>query len=170
MGPVGWRRESRVSVRLIQGDCRVVLPTLAAESVHCCVTSPPYWGLRDYGVPSSIWNGAAVCEHEWGSAMIEHATNHTDKRRWQHTYNGREEEQPPEKRVAWLRTEINQGQWCQACGAWRGSLGLEPTPELYVEHMVAGFGGHPVARCLRTASGRLVAAPGHHLVEAQPDA
>ena len=31
------------------GDCREVLDTLPEQSVHCCVTSPPYWGLRDYG-------------------------------------------------------------------------------------------------------------------------
>lgn len=31
------------------GDALTVLKTLPAESVHCCVTSPPYWGLRDYG-------------------------------------------------------------------------------------------------------------------------
>lgn len=37
----------RVDLRI--GDCREILPTLDAESVHCCVTSPPYWGLRDYG-------------------------------------------------------------------------------------------------------------------------
>jgi DNA modification methylase len=32
-----------------QGDCREVLPTLADASVDCVVTSPPFWGLRDYG-------------------------------------------------------------------------------------------------------------------------
>ena len=36
------------------GDCRDILPTLAAGSVHCCVTSPPYYGLRDYGVAGQI--------------------------------------------------------------------------------------------------------------------
>lgn len=36
------------SVEVLQGDCRVVLPTLAAGSVHCVITSPPYWGLRSY--------------------------------------------------------------------------------------------------------------------------
>jgi DNA modification methylase len=36
-------------LELLQGDCREVLPTLVAQSVQCCVTSPPYWGLRDYG-------------------------------------------------------------------------------------------------------------------------
>ena len=37
-----------------QGDCREVLKTLPDLSVHCCVTSPPYFGLRDYGVDGQI--------------------------------------------------------------------------------------------------------------------
>lgn len=36
------------------GDCRVVLASLPDDSVHCVVTSPPYWGLRDYGVPGQL--------------------------------------------------------------------------------------------------------------------
>ena len=36
------------------GDCRDVLATLPAGSVQCCVTSPPYFGLRDYGHPGQI--------------------------------------------------------------------------------------------------------------------
>ena len=36
-------------VKILQGDCLEVLKTLEGESVHTCVTSPPYWGLRDYG-------------------------------------------------------------------------------------------------------------------------
>lgn len=36
------------------GDCREVLRLLPDESVNCCVTSPPYWGLRDYGVDGQI--------------------------------------------------------------------------------------------------------------------
>jgi DNA modification methylase len=43
-----------VSVRILQGDCRDVLKTLPDESVHCVVTSPPYWGLRDYGVAGQL--------------------------------------------------------------------------------------------------------------------
>ena len=35
--------------KIIQGDCLDVLKTLESESVNCCVTSPPYWALRDYG-------------------------------------------------------------------------------------------------------------------------
>lgn len=36
------------------GDVREVLPTLPSESVQCVVTSPPYWGLRDYGVVGQL--------------------------------------------------------------------------------------------------------------------
>jgi DNA modification methylase len=38
-----------VSARILVGDCLDSLQTLPAASVQCCVTSPPYWGLRDYG-------------------------------------------------------------------------------------------------------------------------
>lgn len=39
---------------LLQGDCRTVLATLPDASVQCCITSPPYWGLRDYGVKDQL--------------------------------------------------------------------------------------------------------------------
>ena len=40
--------------RTIQGDAATVLATMPDGCVHCCVTSPPYWGLRDYGVDGQI--------------------------------------------------------------------------------------------------------------------
>ena len=42
------------AVTIIHGDCRDVLKALPANSVHCCVTSPPYFGLRDYGHDGQI--------------------------------------------------------------------------------------------------------------------
>lgn len=39
---------------ILTGDCRDILPTLPDESVQCCVTSPPYYGLRDYDVAGQI--------------------------------------------------------------------------------------------------------------------
>jgi DNA modification methylase len=41
-------------IRIIQGDCIEGLRTLPDASVHCVVTSPPYWGLRDYGQDGQI--------------------------------------------------------------------------------------------------------------------
>jgi site-specific DNA-methyltransferase (cytosine-N4-specific) len=37
-----------MTIHLLRGDCRQVLKTLPDASVHCCVTSPPYYGLRSY--------------------------------------------------------------------------------------------------------------------------
>lgn len=44
----------REAVTFLTGDVRAVLPILEAKSVQCCVTSPPYWGLRDYGVGGQL--------------------------------------------------------------------------------------------------------------------
>lgn len=41
---------------ILQGNCLDVLKTLESESVQCCITSPPYWGLRDYGVDGQLGN------------------------------------------------------------------------------------------------------------------
>lgn len=40
--------------KILQGDCRETLRTLPDCSIHCCVTSPPYFGLRDYGCEGQI--------------------------------------------------------------------------------------------------------------------
>jgi site-specific DNA-methyltransferase (cytosine-N4-specific) len=41
-------------LEIISGDSLTILPTLKAESIQCCITSPPYWGLRDYEHPAQI--------------------------------------------------------------------------------------------------------------------
>jgi DNA modification methylase len=132
--------------KLCKGNALEMLRTLTEESVHCCITSPPYWGLRDYGVSDSAWGGDPKHRHLWGSEVLVSATNHVDKRRWQHTRNGRGEEQPLRKRPESQRQSIGHGKFC-ACGAWRGALGLEPTPDLYVAHLVQVF--REVRRVLR---------------------
>lgn len=43
-----------MSIRVLQGDCRDLLRSLPDASVQCCVTPPPYYGLRDYGVAGQI--------------------------------------------------------------------------------------------------------------------
>ncbi len=55
-------------VTLYHGDCRSVLSQLPNESVDCCVTSPPYWGLRDYGVAEQI--GMEKTPDEFVSEMV----------------------------------------------------------------------------------------------------
>ena len=43
-----------MNLEIKQGDCLEVLKTLPSESINCCITSPPYWGLRDYGHDGQI--------------------------------------------------------------------------------------------------------------------
>lgn len=52
-----------MTVTILKGDCREVLRGLPDESVHCVVTSPPYWGLRDYGVARQIGMEGAFTDY-----------------------------------------------------------------------------------------------------------
>lgn len=52
-----------MSVRILIGDVRDKLAELPDESVHCVVTSPPYWGLRDYGVAGQLGLETSLGEH-----------------------------------------------------------------------------------------------------------
>ena len=113
------------------GDCIEVMKEMDAESVDCCVTSPPYWGLRDYSLPPQIWDGVEGCVHEWGDETIK-----------QKGGLGQQKGLKGNTHIAetWDAAQtITQGQFCQLCGAWRGSLGLEPTPELFISHLVQVF-------------------------------
>ena len=57
-----------MSVRIIIGDALEQLRLLPAESVHCCVTSPPYYGLRDYGMAGQI--GLEPSPDEYIAALV----------------------------------------------------------------------------------------------------
>jgi DNA modification methylase len=56
-------QEGGVSVRILVGDVRAKLAELEPDSVDCVVTSPPYWGLRDYGVDGQIGMERTLGEH-----------------------------------------------------------------------------------------------------------
>lgn len=55
-------------VALIRAEVLEGLRRLSAESVHCCITSPPYWGLRDYGVPGQL--GLEKTSEEYIEKMV----------------------------------------------------------------------------------------------------
>lgn len=54
---------------LLHGDVIEVLRKLPADSVNCCVSSPPYWGLRDYGVSGQI--GLEDTPEQWVAKLVE---------------------------------------------------------------------------------------------------
>jgi site-specific DNA-methyltransferase (cytosine-N4-specific) len=116
-----------VSGRVLVGDCRTILPTLRAESVDCVVTSPPYWGLRDYG--TATWEGGDPgCDHLPLDARRGSERRTSTLGGGVATITAQESTRLP--RVI-----------CPRCGASRtdAQLGLEPTPEEYVADMVDVF-------------------------------
>ncbi len=114
-------------MKLIQGDSQTQLKTLKSESINCCVTSPPYWALRDYGTEGQIWDETEECNHEWS---LETKKNPMDRGgKGQHDSNGM-----VGKMGEKTQTEFISG-FCSKCNAWKGSLGLEPTFDLYIKHL-----------------------------------
>lgn len=115
------------------GDCRDLLARLPEGCVQTCVTSPPYWGLRDYG--TAKWEGGdSDCDHreskpERTAACVASSTLGVGKGsvHASHVFRGD----------------------CGRCGAVRvdRQIGLEETPEQYVAALVEVFRG--VRRALR---------------------
>ena len=129
-----------MTVRILTGDVFDRLAHLPDESVHCVVTSPPYFGLRDYGLEPQVWGGHEDCQHEWGE--IERGK--------------RKDMLPLDKTASEGRSGTtahqdgaahNGGRFCVRCGAWLGNLGLEPTMDMHIEHLVRIF--REVRRVLR---------------------
>ena len=116
------------TVEIINGDCIDVLKKLKNNSINCCITSPPYFGLRDYGTASWI-EGDPNCDHK------QYLGGHGKASKKQCTSKGTQ--------------KYNYKNVCHKCGAKRVDfqLGLEPTPEEYVEKMVSVF--HEVKRVLK---------------------
>jgi DNA modification methylase len=56
-------------IKFLEGDVIDCLKSLPDESVHCCVTSPPYWGLRDYGIDGQL--GLEETPDEYVANMVE---------------------------------------------------------------------------------------------------
>ena len=55
-----------MSHEVLVGDCLDKLRSMKDESVDSCITSPPYYGLRNYGGDGRWWGGIIDCEHEKG--------------------------------------------------------------------------------------------------------
>lgn len=58
-----------MSVQIITGDCLEAMRGMADQSAHCCITSPPYFGLRDYGVDGQI--GLESSPAEFVAKLVE---------------------------------------------------------------------------------------------------
>ena len=113
--------------KIIQHDASKTFP-LPDECVDVCITSPPYWGLRDYGKDVyTIWDGDKNCKHEWGQILPKGGRTK------------RVEDGDPKHRKEGIAEGFalaSGGSFCQSCDAWKGQLGLEPHPQMYINHLV----------------------------------
>jgi len=110
---------------ILVGDVRETLKIVADGSVQCVVTSPPYWGLRDYGTAS--WDGGdESCDH-LGKPMATKANINRNCGTGNDVKNAEARE---------FFKDV-----CGKCGARRvdSQIGLEQTPDEYVAEMVAVF-------------------------------
>jgi DNA modification methylase len=106
--------------KIICGDALATLPELPAESIQCCITSPPYYGLRDYG--TGRWEGGdPACDHSRRTSTKTGAVTTQSM-----PHNSNHELEP------WL------GGVCGKCGAVRvdQQIGIEATPEQYIDKIV----------------------------------
>ena len=79
-----------------------------------------------------MFGGDAGCEHVWGAQFARTVNPQRD-------HNGKGDFGTTRGQESWRNgagTTQNQGAFCSLCGAWKGQLGLEPTPELYVAHLM----------------------------------
>lgn len=102
------------------------LKKLPDESIDCVMTSPPYWALRDYNVKPIVWSGDADCEHSFFAGQ--------DFSRNDYKQAGK-----TNKYTAAFNVIPTASEFCVNCGAWKGSLGLEPDLDQYVDHLLLIF-------------------------------
>ena len=116
--------------KIIHGYALEALRKLPSDSVDCVITSPPYWKKREYKEEANkIWGGDPSCDHEWGDELVVYirgvqGMGITDNRN----------KVIPEQNVV-----QKMGRFCKKCGAWFGQLGMEPTPEMFVDHLIEIF-------------------------------
>ena len=119
--------------KILNGHILDVIDHIDDQSIECIVTSPPYWGLRDYGEDTNtrIWDGVKDCEHEFDTTKRYHPSR--GKR------NGKGIYTDPKYEAKGSSSSSFISQFCIYCNAWKGQLGLEPTFELFIKHLVDIF-------------------------------
>jgi len=121
-----------MTIKILQGNCLDKLKDLPEQSVNTCITSPPYWGLRDYGTAEWV-GGDSNCPH-MRTTKISKDTSTGHKAMFD---QGNVVGDAIYKSV------------CPKCGAIRKDkqLGLEDSPEEFVDNLVKVF--REVKRVLR---------------------
>lgn len=117
--------------KIICGHVLDVLKQIPDDTIDCVITSPPYWSLRDYKTDGVIWDGDSDCAHEWEKEVTMH-----DNLRYRAGANSSVGNNTnPEIYTNKLINNV----FCIKCNAWKGSLGLETTFDIYLSHLLSIF-------------------------------
>jgi len=110
-------------IKIYNGDALSVLKTIKDKEIQTIITSPPYWGLREYELEQPlIWGGDSDCNHEWETIKGTKAVEYYGGKQYSMSANGPK--------------QTFDSSFCKKCGCWFGHLGLEPSPELYLDHLM----------------------------------
>ena len=118
-----------MKISLMNGNVLDMLKNIPNESIDCIVSSCPYYGLRSYKGADAIWGGNPECEHEWVNQEI-----HKDNLRFRDP-NHKASVGNHKNQEIYSSSNVKTNS-CYKCGAWKGQLGLDPTYQLYVEHLM----------------------------------
>lgn len=117
------------------GDALVHLrETVPPETVQTCITSPPFYGQRDFGT-MHWFGGNSTCRH---SMKVAHGPLHS----------GRVTETKSRRPAASQSGQTAVTYSCSRCAAWYGQIGQEPDVGMYIDHLVTIF--REVRRVLRS--------------------
>lgn len=125
---------------VLRGHVIDALRSLPSNSVRCAVTSTPYWGQRWYGTEPQVWGGDPRHAHSWCRTPPRRARSADDQGE-NSAYRQPERIAHPNydpvrfNGAAPENYEAQGGAACE-CGAWLGEMGQEPTPEMFVKHVV----------------------------------
>ena len=129
IGVQGVEGDFEMNIKLLNGNVLDMLKTIADESVDCIVSSPAYYGLRSYKGADTIWGGNPECEHEWISQQ-----NHKDNLRFRDPNHTASVGNNKNAEIFADPTVLSGN--CSKCSAWKGQLGLEPTYQMYIDHLM----------------------------------
>ena len=101
---------NKIKNSILNGNTFEILKHIPNNSIDLVITSPPYYGLRNYNTESIVWDGKEECDHNW--IKVNKSCS-----------GGSGYKQDTNSEGCWFDRDV---EYCSICGAYKGELGLEP--------------------------------------------
>jgi site-specific DNA-methyltransferase (adenine-specific) len=119
---------SQITNAIVQGHVLSVIKQIPSSSIDMVITSPPYYGLRNYNTNSQIWDGNNSCNHEWQFFNHKSMTGGINS---------------PKIHIKdqdnYSIVKDSEQAICSKCGAYKCELGAESNFHLYIDHLIQIF-------------------------------